>query len=117
MITEGKVRTVSDQAHAMSGGWFGLGGVGGDIGHGTRYIDSLQQIVWLGKNGGSRQAASYYIGIVDALNSDAGGVIGDLPAEVNAVRAELVDGDGWSEKWATQGHNDAQSWLRNPRTR
>ena len=116
MITEGKVRTVSDQARAMSGGWFGLQAVGGDIGHGTRYIDSVQQLVWQGRNG-ARQAASYYLGIVDALNSDAGAVTGDLPAEVNAVRAELVDGAGWSEKCATQGHNDAQSWLRNPRTR
>lgn len=115
MITESKVRTVSGRAAAMSNGWFGLQAVGGDIGYGTRYIDRRQQLVWLGKNGGSRQAASYYLGIIDALNVD--GVIGDLPAEVNAVRQELVDGDGWSEKWAQQGHADAQSWLSNPRSR
>lgn len=108
MITESKVRTVSDQAAAMSNGWFGLQAVGGDIGQGTRYIDGRQQLVWLGK-GASRQAASYYLGIVDALNVN--GTIGDLPAGVNAVREELVSGDGWSERWASQGHADAQSWL------
>lgn len=114
MITERKVRTVADHAGAMSGGWFGLQAVGGDIGYGTRYIDQNRQLVWLGKNGGSRQAASYYIGIIDALNP---GVIGDLPAEVNAVRAELVSGDGWSERWASEGHADGNAWLSNPRTR
>lgn len=114
MITENKVRTVSDHAAHMSGGWFGLAGIGGDIGHGTRYIDRRIQLVWQGK-GASRQAASYYLGIIDALNVD--GVIGDLPAGVNAVRAELVDGDGWSEKWASQGHADAQSWLNRQASR
>lgn len=114
MITESKVRTVSDQAAQMSGGWFGLQAVGGDIGHGTRYIDRRIQLVWQG-NGASRQAASYYLGIVDALNTD--GTVGDLPADVNAVRQELVGGDGWSEKWASQGHADAQSWLNRQASR
>src|SRR5690348_4227865 len=85
MFTQKKVETVSDYAKKITGGVFGLQGIGGDIGNGVRYIDGRKQLVWLGPRG-ARKAAAYYLGVIDSFNP---GVIDDLPEEVNAVRTEL----------------------------
>lgn len=107
MFTQKKVSAVSDYAKRLTGNMFGLQGIGGDIGNGVRYIDGRQQKVWFGPRG-ARQAASYYLGVIDAFKP---GVIGDLPEEVNAVRAELI-GNGWNQGEYERGMDDAHGFMR-----
>lgn len=107
MFTQNKVRTVSDYAKKISGNVFGLQGIGGDIGNGVRYIDGHREKVWFGPRG-ARQCTSYLLGIIDAYNP---GVIGDLPEDVNAVRAELT-GNGWNQREYDGGADDAHNFMR-----
>lgn len=107
MFTEAKVKAISDHAKAISGGAFGLQAVGGDIGHGTRYIDGRRDTVWTGRRG-SREAASYYFGVIDALTL---GDVDGLPAPVAAIREEL-QGDGWDEDQYTRGYSDVGAARR-----
>jgi|SRR5581483_4132611 len=106
MFTQAKVRIISDYTKKVSGDVFGLQAIGGDIGNGVRYFDCREQLVWLGSRG-SREAASYYLGVIDAFNP---GIIGDLPADVLAVREEL-NGDRFSQAWYDRGMNTANYWL------
>lgn len=107
MFTQAKVRTVSDCARLLSGGVYGLQAMGASLGSGVRYIDGRRWMVWLGSRG-ARQAASYYLGVADAFNP---GVVGDLPEEVNAVRAELLNSNRLDHAWYNQGHSDANGFL------
>jgi hypothetical protein len=59
-FTETVVRRAAEWARKVTGGKFTLQAVGGNIGHGVRYIDGVQQLVRLGRYG-AREAAAYYL--------------------------------------------------------
>lgn len=108
-FTKAKVETVSNHAKKLTGDRFGLSGIGGDLGNGVRYIDGRKQQVWFGSRG-ARQAASYYLGVIDAYNP---GEIGDLPGDVKAVRRLLLEpGGGWVQAQYDQGADDANGAKR-----
>ena len=48
-ITPTRVRAIADELHELSDGVMGSVQVGGDIGHGTRYIDGRRMLVGLGR--------------------------------------------------------------------
>jgi len=75
-ITQSLVREIADHAEKFTGGRFRMQAIGGDIGYGTRYIDGVEQLVWLGKHG-SREAAAYYIGAMLGWARETGTMIPD----------------------------------------
>lgn len=60
----------ADVVRGVPGEYYGCLQVCGDIGHGTRYIASHRELMWLGR-GAARQAAAYYLGLIDAYRATA----------------------------------------------
>ncbi len=104
-ITPEVVQRLSDFAQEQAGDGWGLMGVGADIGHGVRYLDGRQGLVWLGRTG-ARKAAAYYYGVAEAAHR---GALGDLPEDVRAYGRELVR---WRESAVDAGRNDYLATLR-----
>ncbi|WP_431881856.1 hypothetical protein [Micromonospora chalcea] len=109
-ITEHVVKAVSDHVKevttAMVGeSWrMGLGYIGGSTGHGTRYVDGRQQLVWLGARE-APQAAAYYYGVAVAAETARGGNADSLPDWLQSIGAEV-----WQEqKWINRGAADFRS--------
>jgi hypothetical protein len=92
-ITEHVVQRVAEYAKEFTGGAFRMNGIGGDIGHGTRYIDGVRQLVWLGKSNGARKACAYYLGAIETFNTAMGREIGDLPEWLQEIHTALVVDD------------------------
>lgn len=110
-ITGEAVRMLSLYARVLSNGYVGEAQLGQDIGHGSRIIDGNSQVVWLGK---PREAAAYYLGQIDAFASERGVILAQYPADVAAVRAEILPGntgphDAGQARWYTLGRQDAVS--------
>lgn len=66
-ITSSVVQFAADAASELSDGWFHVS-VGGDIGHGTRYIAGHRQLVWVGR-GANVQAVAFYLGVINGYGS------------------------------------------------
>ncbi len=114
LINPNVVRQVAGYAKELTGGAFSMSGVGSDIGNGTRYIDGVSQLVWLGKNNGSRRACAYYYGAIETYHYAMGRVIMDLPEWLRDIRRELVIEDGRPFILAEMaaGADDANSRMR-----
>lgn len=85
-ITKESARTVSQYAHALSGGYVGVVQTGSDIGNGSRIMDGNSQQVWLGK---PRESTAYYLGQVDAFADARGVILADYPDDVAEIRREI----------------------------
>ncbi|MFF7198279.1 hypothetical protein ACFZAM_31790 [Streptomyces sp. NPDC008079] len=105
-ISQAVVQKIANYAKEVSDGEFRLAGIGGDLGHGVRYIDGRSHIIWLGKSG-NVQAASYYHGIVEAYDK---GPVSDRPAWVQELGWALRNRNGF-EKWHNKGMDEAFSFL------
>lgn len=83
------VETVAREAQEVTSNAFRYGWTGGDIGNGTRYVDGIRQLVWLG-NTGSREAAAYYAAAAHRWAAlEQGTDTPTLPENVAAVVADL----------------------------
>lgn len=110
-ITHTVVETVAKHAAEFTGGAFQLQGIGGDIGHGTRYIDGIRMLVWVGR-GASRQAAAYYIGGMLGWARHTGAEIPAPVARFCQAVQETYQYTAAAMQWQQQGENDAESRVR-----
>lgn len=106
-ITAEAARIVSAYAGLLSNGYVRQVQTGADIDCGSRILDANSQVVWLGR---PREAVAYYLGQVDAFANarDMNGF--DCPAEVAAIRTEvLADITRGLRQWYETGKADAES--------
>lgn len=76
---------------------------------GSRIIDGDSGHVWLGQ---PREAAAYYLGLVDVFAHRRGVLAADYPDEVQQVRAEVLPGTGKVPEWFARGSQDAAWCLK-----
>lgn len=91
-------------------GQFKFGYTGGDLGYGSRYIDGIRQLVWLGSQGGRWCAASYYTAaLLKWARLDDRMIPDDISELIREIRAAVPH--RWAkratEAW-DQGASDAE---------
>jgi dihydrodipicolinate synthase/N-acetylneuraminate lyase len=107
-ITAGTVETIAAAAETFTDGQFRYQATGTDIGHGARYIDGKRaDLTWLGKNGGSSQAAAYYIGGMLGWAKASGTMIPDDVRELCQAAQALYAKRANAPYWEEQGRKDA----------
>lgn len=84
-FTQSVVLWAAAWAAETTGGTFKFGYVGGDLGYGTRYVDGVRHLVWLGRYG-AREATAYYLAGGVAWLTAAGK---EVPEEYAATLAVL----------------------------
>lgn len=112
-ITGAVVARIAADAEEFTEGAFVFQGVGGDIGHGARYLDGVRQLAWVGR-GASQEAAMYYIGGMLGWARESGREIPDEMREyAQSVQAACRrSGQGRDSYWQEQGETDGQSRAR-----
>lgn len=103
---------IAEEADRLTGGAVKMQAVGGDIGHGTRYIDGIEQLVWLGEQGAQEAAVYYAHAAINYVERD------DRIREVSSVMLVASDPHLISDfdsvrEWADRGANVGEyRWRR-----
>lgn len=105
------VQSAADWAAEVTGGQFELGPIGGDIGHGTRYTDGIEERVWLGRYG-AREAAAYYLSAGAAWSELSGADVPEVHADALAYLTTRQPGS--VRDAADRGHATARHRFANP---
>jgi len=89
--TEAVVKAVSAEAAALTNDTFRLGNIGCDVGYGVRYIDDVQQLVWLGRTGAWEAAAYYAAAALEWASAEQNSATPSLPENIAAVVTDMDD--------------------------
>lgn len=110
-LTDNQFREITRYTRNFTSGNFRLQAIGGDLGHGARFIDGVRQLVWLGSEGGRWVAAAYYIAATRRWSSLSGRSIAKDWTEL-AIKVHSSTPHRWASRVAEaadQGCSDAEN--------
>lgn len=113
-ITITEFRWLVQLATDITGGSFAYSGTGSDLGHGARYIDGINQMVWYGPQGGRNSASAYYFGALMEWTRLTGKTLTtDVVERLQAIAFKGAHArKGLWHAWEGQGRNTATERWR-----